>query len=72
MLLIERFAERTDAVSINSSDSEDRTIRTAKQSGRKMYAQGFSSRLVGGKKRSFDLFACVNSISNETQKQEEI
>ena len=72
MLLIERFAERTDATSINSSDSEHRTSRRTKQSGRKTCAQGFSSRIVGGKKQSFDLFACLDSISNEIQKQDEI
>ena len=72
IILIERFEERNDVISINSSDSEDRTIRTTKRSGRQTCAQGSSSRIVGAKKRSFDLFACVDSISNETKRKDEV
>ena len=72
MLLIERFARRTDAISTNSSESRDRTIRTTKQPVRQTFAQDSSPRIVGGKKWSFTLFPCVDSISNETQKQGEV
>ena len=72
MILIERFAGRNDALSIDSSDSEDKTIRTTRKSGQQTCTQGSSSRTVGGKERSFDLFAWVNSILSETQKQDEV